>query len=116
MSGGVKYGSDYLLSPSFEKYADDSRASWTCHFENILGNIHVVMSNYQKGYFRFSHAAARCPNTSMAEEAEYEMARCLEGMANRPQAAQAYEDFVKKYPGSSRVRSSLRSAQMLRGS
>ena len=113
--GGTKYGIDYLRSDAFEKYADQSKAPWTCQLENAIGDLHIVMSEYRKGYFRFSHTVSRCSDTQLAQDAEFQVARCLEGMALRNDAVAAYEAFAKKYPENPRARSAARSAQILRG-
>ncbi|MCG3204274.1 MAG: hypothetical protein KCHDKBKB_00989 [Elusimicrobia bacterium] len=113
---GVKYGCEYLLSAEFEKYADESKAQWTCQFENFLGHVHVQMSNYEKGYYRYSHAVRRCPESSLAETGAFGAARCLEGMGDRSRAVAAYEAFVEKYPASKRAKAAQKSVDILKGS
>ena len=110
---GGKYGGEYLLSNDFEVYADRTKAPWTCQLEIIFGKLHFMRDDYDKAMMRYSHAIARCPGSS--EEAEFEMARCLEAKQLRTQAYEAYTAFVKKYPGSRRAKAADRSADILHG-
>ena len=110
---GVKFGADYLLSDKFEDYANQTKEPMTCQFENTLGYLHMMMSEYKKGYYRFSHTIDRCPDTPVAETAEFNLARCLEGMGERDNAVRAYDAFAKKYPNSDRAKIAYRASGTL---
>lgn len=112
---GIKAGSDYLFSEKFQAWADGSKASWTCTFNNFVGRMHVVMSNYEAAYGYLERGARRCPSGATAEVAEFEMALCLEQMARRNEAANAYASFIEKYPNSKKVKVAQRAMQIIRG-
>jgi len=112
---GVKYGGQYLLSNEFELYADQKKDPATCEFEIVLGKLHYMQDDYDKAMMRYAHAVDRCPNSTMAEEAEFETARCLEAKHLRRPAYDAYVAFTKKYPGTKRARIADKSAEILQG-
>jgi TolA-binding protein len=111
--GSGKYSYDYLKSDQFEQYADRTKEPMTCYAENMIGYMHIVMSHYESGYYRFSHTVNRCPGTPMAEAAEFNMARCLEGMGNNRAACDSYAAFAEKYKHSRRARIAQRASEVL---
>lgn len=113
---GIHFGYNFILSDKFEQYADRTKAPWTCHVENVFGFFHMMSSHYRPAYYRFSHASNRCPNTSMGETADFNLARCWEGLGSNRSAAAAYLDFIQKYPSSDRIRIAQRASDVLLGS
>lgn len=110
---GGKYGADYLISPKFQEYGDRTKAPWTCQVNNFIGHMDMLMSQYSEALPFFQKTAARCPKTSMAEAAEFEIAECYSKMNNNPAAYAAYMSFVEKYPRSSRAKIAARAAQLV---
>jgi TolA-binding protein len=113
---GVKMSVDYFFSPDFQEYANRTKAPWTCTAENVAGQMNMVMSHYRAAQQLFSHTIARCPDTPMAEEAEFENARALEGMGFAHDASVAYSAFIEKHPTSPRARTADRAVEMLHAS
>jgi TolA-binding protein len=73
----------------------------------------MVMSNYELAMPYFQKTAARCPKSSMGEEAEFEIAECLSKNQNNVDAYVAYKAFAEKYPGSKRAKIAARAAQLV---
>ena len=111
---GVKYGTHYLLSDDFQEYANRTKAPWTCKFENVVGHLHMVMSDYDAAREHFDHTIKRCPDSPQMEEAMFERARCVEAMGDVRSAVALYNEFAEKYPGTKRARIALRAADMIR--
>lgn len=112
---GGKYGIDYLHSNEFEVYADRTKAPWTCHLEVVFGKLHFMRDDFDKAMMRYSHAIRRCPESSMAEEADFEIARCLEAKNERAAAYAAFIEFTKKYPNSPKAKIADKAAEILHG-
>jgi TolA-binding protein len=103
-----------LFSEDFQKYADRTKSPWTCEIENITGNLQVIMSSYQRGYVFFQHVIKRCPDTPMAEEAEFKTAQCLEGMGRAWDSVASYERYAEKYKTNPRARLATKAATAIR--
>ncbi len=112
---GGKYGVGYMLSSDFEVYADRTKAPWTCHLENMYGNLHYMRDDFDKAIMRYSHTLNRCPESEMAQDAEFEIARCLEAKKDKVAAYQAYVEFTKKYPGTHKAKIADKAAEILHG-
>ncbi len=110
---GGKYGADYLVSPKFQEFGDRTKAPWTCQVNNFIGNMDMVMSQYEEALPFFQKTSARCPKTNMAEAADFEIAECLSKMNNNSAAYAAYKSFLEKYPGSKRAKIAARAAQII---
>lgn len=104
---------DYLGSPKFQEYGDRTKAPWTCQVNNFIGHIHMVMSHYDLAMPYFQKTAMRCPKTSMAEVAEFEIAECFSKNQKNADAYVAYKTFAEKYPGTKRARIAARAAQIV---
>jgi hypothetical protein len=113
---GLKYGYGFLVSDKFQVYGDRTKAPWTCHVNNALGELDILLSRYKPAQEVFEKTVARCPDTSMAEDAAYKVARCLEGQGRMGEAMQAFLNFVEKYPNSKRARIAQRAAQIIKAS
>lgn len=112
---GGKYGSEYIRSNDFEAYADRTKAPWTCQLEVVFGKLHFMRDDFDKAIMRYSHAVRRCPESESAEQAEFEIARCIEAKQDRAAAYTAYIEFTKKYPNSPRRKIAERAADILHG-
>lgn len=110
---GVKFGIDYLNSPKFQVWADETKQPWTCIFENTIGELEMVMSNYADAKTRFERTVKRCPKADACEQAEFEIARCLEAMGNVREASRAYAAFAEKYKSSPRAKTADKAVQVL---
>ncbi len=111
---GVKYGAEYLLSDNFQEYADRTKEPRTCQFENGVGHFYMLMSQYDTAEVYFQHTMKRCPDTEWSETAEFETARCMEGMGQVQAASQKYMEFAEKHPGTKRARVAVRAADLIR--
>jgi TolA-binding protein len=112
---GLRFGYNYLLSPEFQKYADENHSSWTCYVNNLLGDFYVTMSRYEEARAMYQPVIKRCAKTPMAERAAFNIAECLEHSGHRPEAIVAYRKFAEDYKGSPRARTAARSADILSG-
>lgn len=110
---GVKYGVGFIFSEDFQIYANKSKEPWTCVLENVIGQMCIVMSRYDDAQVYFSHTVARCPESSMGEDAEFAIAQSLEKKGYVRQATQAYDAFAAKHPRSRHTRMAIRASQML---
>ena len=111
---GAKVGLDYLFSEKFQEYADRTKKPWTCQTNIVIGEFMNVMSHYPQAAYYFRKAADRCPDTPLAEEAEFEYARALDNQGIRADAVHAYEVFLEKYPNSDRAKLANKSIGILR--
>lgn len=112
---GIKTGLDYILSDKFQDWADQKKPPWTCKFNNALGGLFVTASEYKRAHELYRRSAERCPETPMAETAEFELARCLEEMGHRAEAGVAYENFLSKYKDSEKTKVAQRALQIIKG-
>lgn len=111
---GIKYGLGYLGSEKFQEYGDRSKAPWTCRANIILGELDILLSRYAEAQPLFERVLDRCPETSVAETAEFRVAQCLEKNKRLGAARNAYEQYAEKYPNTERARIAQRAAQILR--
>ena len=82
----------------------------------MIAQMYIIMSEYDVALQFYSKTTQRCPDTSMTELAEFEIAYCLEHL-NRPrEAIKAYEDFAEKYKSSPRTRIAIRASQVIQAS
>jgi len=91
---GIKFGIDYLVSEDFQKYGDRTKAPWTCQTDIIIGKFYYLMDSEKEAQKFYSQVLTRCPNTPMAEKAEFEMAECFDQMDRWPEALAGYEKFI----------------------
>lgn len=112
---GIKSGSDYIFSEKFQSWADQKKAPWTCDFNNNVGRLLIVMSEYEQAHELFKRSYARCPEGPSAELSEYEIAHTMEEMGHRDKAADAYRQYVEKYKDSKRAKLASRSIQIIKG-
>ncbi len=110
---GAKYGIEYLLSPKFTAWADQSKQTWTCEFDNSLAHFHVVMSKYDEAIERFQYAAQRCDKTSRGATATFGIAQCVEKKGDLRQALNMYQAFLEKYPTSEHAHTAMRALQVI---
>lgn len=113
MCAGFYFGLKYLYSPEFQDYGDRNKAAWTCRVNNIMAELYVVMSKYAEAKALYERVVERCPETSAAETAEFNIAKCLDNMNYPLEAQRAYDQFVKNHPGSKRAKTAARAAQMV---
>jgi len=111
---GVRYGAAYLLSDKFQEYANRTKEPWTCQFENYIGHFYMLMSEYETAELYFQHTMKRCPDSEISETAEFETARCFEGVGQSQQAVQKYMEFAEKHKGTRRARLASQAADLLR--
>lgn len=111
---GIKVGLDYLFSDKFQEYGDKTKKPWTCQANVVMGEFMNVMSRYHQASYYFRKAADRCPDTPLAEEAEFEYARALDSLGVRAEAIHAYDVFLEKYPNSERAKLATKSIGILR--
>lgn len=112
---GLRYGVTYLESEDFQKYADESKAPWTCRVNLILGKFNMTMSRYDDAIRWFSPIAKRCEKTTMSEEAAFQTAVSLEQLGRRAEALEAYRKYAEAYKGSARARIAIKAADFLTG-
>jgi TolA-binding protein len=112
---GLKFGYDYLQSDDFQRYGDENAAQWTCYVNNLMGELEITMSHYDRALQYFLPVLKRCPKTSMAEEATFKTATCLEQMGRRGEAAEVYRRYVALYPNTRRARIAQRAADIITG-
>jgi len=110
---GLKYGFAYLGSEDFQRYADESKAPWTCRVNIIMGKFNMMLSRHDKAILWFNPVLTRCPKTSMTEEAMFQIAVNLEQMGRRAEAIEAYKKYAEVYKGSKRSRLALKAADIL---
>ena len=110
---GIKYGSDYVFSPEFEAQADKSKEPLTCRFENFMGQFNIVMSHYDTAIMYFTRTTKRCPDTDLAEDADFGIAQSLEKLGRFSQASHAYADFAEKYKNSDKQATAIKASQIL---
>lgn len=111
---GMKMGVDYLFSEKFQDYGDKTKKPWTCQTNIYIGEFMNLMSHYKQAAYYFQKAADRCPDTPLAEEADFEYARALDSNGVRSDAVQAYQAFIEKYPNSERAKLASKSIAILR--
>ena len=109
----AQYGLDYLLSKDFQKYADSTKAPWTCYVNATFGNFYMTLSRYDRAMEFYGPISSRCPKTSVAESADFKIATCLENLARRQDAYAAYAQFVERYPKSKRARIATRAMEII---
>jgi TolA-binding protein len=112
---GIKYGLSYLESDKFQQFADEQKAPWTCQVNNLVGNFYVTMSAWETALKFFKPVLKRCEKTDYAEEAEFKIARCLEGLGRRAEAIMKYRQYAEKYKNSRRAQIARNSADILQG-
>lgn len=112
---GSIYGYDFVMSEKFQAYGDKHKAEWTCVVNNFIGNLYVVMSKYKKAENFFAPVVARCPKTSMAEEASFKVASCLEAQGLPNEAIAAYKKYLEAYPTTKRAKLASFAVDRLRG-
>lgn len=112
---GIKYGLSYLESDKFQQYADETKAPWTCQVNNLVGNFYVTMTSWDKALKFFKPVVKRCEKTAYAEEAEFKIARCLEGLGYRAEAMLKYRQYAEKYKNTKRAQIAHQSADILQG-
>lgn len=110
---GLKYGSDYLTSPDFQAYGDRTKAPWTCQVNNLMGHFLMFMGQYRSAIPYFQKTVDRCPETSMSEIGEFEVAECLSKTNRYPEAIEVYRAFSEHYPTSERAPIAKRAVQLL---
>jgi TolA-binding protein len=110
----VKYGATYMLSDGFQEYANRTKAPWTCQFENSMGHLEMLMSDYKTAEIYFTHTLNRCKDPEMTQVAEFEMARAAEGLGQIPEATRRYMEFAEKYPKTKRAKIATRAADLIR--
>ncbi len=108
---GVKFGFNYLVSEEFQKFGDAKKAQWTCRVNNVLGNLFIVASKYERAYDLFARVIERCPETPMVEEATFKMGECLEDMGRPNEAIPIYAKYAETYPNTRRARLAVRRSQ-----
>lgn len=111
---GGKMGVSYLLSDDFQDLADKKNFQWSCHLNNLMGNLHIVMSNYKEAHDLFERSLKRCPETSCGEEAAFKMAETLHSHGGRSATIQAYEKFLEAYPDSVRAKTARKAIDVLK--
>jgi outer membrane protein assembly factor BamD (BamD/ComL family) len=111
---GAKMGLTYLFSEDFQKYADKTKAPWTCQVTLVLGEFETLMSHYHEAGQYYSRIPPRCPETEICEKAEFEYAQSLESSGNRQSAIAAYEAFAEKYPNTPRGHLATKAAGILK--
>jgi uncharacterized protein HemY len=107
---GIKYGISYLESDDFQRYGDEQHAEWTCHVNNLLGQLYLTMSHYDQAMGFFLPVMKRCPKTPMSEEAMFRVAICLEQSGHRAEAANVYTQYALTYKGTERAKIATRAA------
>jgi tetratricopeptide (TPR) repeat protein len=112
---GFKYGYDYLLSEDFQKYGDRTKAEWTCQVNNVMGNMNMVMSHYSDAYNLFDRVVKRCPDSPTREEAQFNMADCLNSMGRNADSMAAYQQFIEDFKDSKRVKIAVRAIEIIKG-
>lgn len=109
-----RYGGEYILSEDFQKYGDREKAQWTCRVNNVLGGMYQIGSEYQRAFQFYDRVLTRCPATTMAEEALFQKAACLENMMDPLRAISAYEEYIEKHPHGESYKSALRSIDRIK--
>lgn len=109
----IKFGIEYLYSPKFQEFGDKSKAPWTCQVNNLMGHLYMVTSDYDKAIPLFRKTAERCPESSMCEVAEFEIAESLSKSGQGREAYNAYKSFIEKYKGSKRAKIAQRASEIV---
>jgi TolA-binding protein len=113
---GLHYGYTYLFSDDFQRYADRTKQPWTCHANNLMGHFAMLMSHYDEALHFFEKVPERCPESRAAEDAEFQVAKCLEVMGRVSQALAAYQAYGAAHPNTKRGRIAIRAAQIIQPS
>ena len=110
----AKYSWDYITSEDFQKYADKTKAPWTCQVNMILGGMYDVMSEYNSSYAMFDRVINRCPNLPVAGDALFRKADALESLSRMQDALPVYYEYVEKYPDGKNIRIAQKAIDRIR--
>lgn len=112
---GLKYGYQYAASEDFQKYADRTKAPWTCQATIYLGDLFQLMDSPIAAKSYYDRVPVRCPKTKFAAEASYGSAYSIDQMDRDREAVDAYQQFIEEYKDSPLVAEAKKNIARIQG-
>ena len=79
------------------------------------GDALFAQAKYDAALSRYREGLAQAPEGEDTAAARFRIARCLEKLGRNRDAADAYSDFVRRYPNDNRAQDAKKKIEMLKG-